>query len=58
MASQKDPKEPPGIPEGPQGAPWHPKGKSKEVYIHKNSRSTAQAAVMLFRILHRGCIHH
>ena len=30
-----------------QRSPWHPKGSSKEAYIHKNFRSTAPAAVML-----------
>ncbi len=39
-----------GIPEGPKGTPWHPKESSKEAYIHKNSRSTAPAAAMLFFI--------
>ena len=40
-------KEPNGVPEGSKGSLWHPKGSSKEAYIHKNSRSTAPAAVML-----------
>ena len=47
MTSKRDPKEPNGVPEEPKGAPWHSKGSSKEAYIHKNSRSTAPAAVML-----------
>ena len=37
MASQRNPKELPGTPQGVQ----------KEAYIHKSSRSTAPAAVML-----------
>ena len=48
MTSKRDPKEPNGVPEEPKGAPWHSKGSSKEAYIHKNSRSTAPAAVMLY----------
>ena len=47
MTSKRDQKEPNGVPEEPKGAPWHSKGSSKETYIHKNSRSTAPAAVIL-----------
>ena len=32
---------------GPQSMPWHSKVRSKESYIHQNSRSTAPAATML-----------
>ena len=42
--SQGSPRQPNGIPKRAkeQCRPWHFKASSKEAYIHKNSRSTAQ----------------
>ena len=51
-ASQREPKAPQRETKGtkcrPQSTPWHFKASSKQIYIHKNSRSTAPAATMLY----------